>query len=1159
MRLQPASMRFEVLPARLLFALCLGWGLVSSTAAPLKRTANNTIQMPAAMDSSGYTTIEAFPGLQFEAPVALTHPPGETNRLFVVEKAGRVVVITNLASPTRTVFLDVSDRTDPGGEGGLLGLAFHPNFVNNRQFYIFYTLNASSVNRDGTRNDGLHDRLSRFIVSKGDPNSADPNSELVLISQYDRASNHNGGDLHFGPDGYLYVSLGDEGGGGDGYWNSQHIDHNFFSGLLRLDVDKRPGSLAPNQHGAATSNYRVPPDNPFVGATEFNGLPVDPSQVRTEFWAVGFRNPWRFTFDPATGDLLCGDVGQSAVEEVDLVVRGGNYGWSFFEGSLPFTGFPPFGFADIKPIAEYGRPGISPDPERQGFSVIGGVVYRGSALPELSGRYIFGDWGSGFIWALQHDGIRATEFRHLLNAPSMICFGTDPRNGDVLVGAWTILRLVRAGGGQGAPTTLSATGLFADVASLTPSAGVVPYQVNVPFWSDNAVKQRWFSVPDLAQTMTFRPDSNWTFPAGSVWIKHFDLEMIQGVPASARRIETRVLVKTKESVYGVTYRWNDTTGDATLVPPEGGNEEFIIEGALGPRRQVWRYPSQSECLSCHTSAGGYVLGFNTAQLNRESHYGGNQLQVLAEAGYLGDAIVHPENLLRLASIDDESASVELRVRSYLAANCTQCHQPGGAGRGSWDARVSVPMANAGLINGMLMEKGNNPNARVVRPGSLTDSMLFTRISHRGTGQMPPLGSSLIDTQATNLFRDWIIGVLGRPTGEPITLESVGAGTIRGLTNQQRLIPEQHYKVAAVPLAGHLFSHWDGTILSHQNPLRFAMETGIVLRANFVTNRFLAHSGLHQGVFEEDPSSNGFALSGGISVVIRKSGTFSARLDAGKKRIRFSGRFGVDGLATQQIARSFLGPLAIELALNDGDTQLIGRITASTWTASLAAVQPAKTLPRRFTWASNPDLINFNAEGSVCGTIRINAAGKATLLGTLADGSSFAHMTVLSRDGRLPVHHAGDKGSRSGVGWLGLSPDGRTVSGALEWFLVNESGDPGSVSADSSVTVICTGSLHSGVDLLPTDTLLNLTFSAGGLDGSTAASLRVPVGRKRAVNMGPPPTSLILDRQNGLFSGSFTTLESPASHRFKGVILSEQGYGIGFFLGPTGVGLVDLRY
>jgi hypothetical protein len=169
------------------------------------------------------------------------------------------------------------------------------------------------------------------------------------------------------------------------------------------------------------------------------------------------------------------------------------------------------------------------------------------------------------------------------------------------------------------------------------------------------------------------------------------------------------------------------------------------------------------------------------------------------------------------------------------------------------------------------------------------------------------------------------------------------------------------------------------------------------------------------------------------------------------------------------------------------------------------------------------------------------------------------MTVLSRDGRLPLYHAGDKGSHSGVGWLGVSPDGRTVSGALKWSLVNESGNLESVSADASVTVICTGSLHSGVDLLPTDTLLNLTFSAGGLDGPTAASLRVPVGRKRAVSTGPPAISLKLDRQNGLFSGSFTTLESPASHRFKGVILSEQGYGVGFFLGPSEVGLVDLRY
>ncbi len=172
-----------------------------------------------------------------------------------------------------------------------------------------------------------------------DPNQADASSEVILIDQYDQDDTHNGGDLHFGPDGYLYVSLGDEGCCNDIHNNSQRIDKDFFSAILRLDVDKRPTSLPANPHPSNTNNpsgainYAIPPDNPFVGATDFNEQPVEPANVRTEFYAVGFRNPWRFSIDPVTGLIYCGDVGESSVEEIDIVRKGGNYGWAYLEGS----------------------------------------------------------------------------------------------------------------------------------------------------------------------------------------------------------------------------------------------------------------------------------------------------------------------------------------------------------------------------------------------------------------------------------------------------------------------------------------------------------------------------------------------------------------------------------------------------------------------------------------------------------------------------------------------------------------------------------------------------------------------------------------------------------------------------------------------------------
>src|SRR5688572_19706748 len=287
------------------------------------RVANTTLRMPGT--PGVYRSTNAFGTNTFVAPVAIVTPPGETNRVFIVEQFGRIIVLTNIgaANPGRATFLNLTDRVRFGGEQGLLGLAFHPGYATNGYFYVSYIYPPA-----GTR----YGRLSRFQVSASDPNAAVAASEQVLIQQVDDAANHNAGDLHFGSDGYLYMSLGDEGNADDSLNNSQTITKDFYSAIMRIDVDKRPGSLTPNPHPANTNNatmsfnYAIPADNPFVGATTFNGLPVNPANVRTEFWAVGLRNPWRMSFDPVTGYLWCGDVGQNLYEEVDIIVRGGNYG-----------------------------------------------------------------------------------------------------------------------------------------------------------------------------------------------------------------------------------------------------------------------------------------------------------------------------------------------------------------------------------------------------------------------------------------------------------------------------------------------------------------------------------------------------------------------------------------------------------------------------------------------------------------------------------------------------------------------------------------------------------------------------------------------------------------------------------------------------------------
>ncbi len=379
-----------------------------------------------------YATPDAFEGLRFTSPVALVTPAGETNRLFIVERGGTIAVITNLAKPTRTVFQTFTNL-QLSGESGLLGLAFHPGHATNGFFYVFYTV----VNGSTT-----FDRLSRFQADPSNTNQALAGSEVILISQPDRAFNHNGGDLHFGADGYLYVALGDEGAGNDSFQNSQTINKDFFSGILRLDVDKRPGNLPPNSHASATANYYVPTDNPFVGATEFNGVSIDPSTVRTEFWAVGLRNPWRMSFDPATGDLYCGDVGQNAREEINIITRGGNYGWNYREGDIarPGSTAPPAAFSAVEPIFSYPRTATNGNIV-SGTAVIGGVVYRGSTIPQLHGSYVFGDFEFGNIWALRYDGTSVTNVQFLTKSSALTAFGRDPRNGDVLIASYSENRI----------------------------------------------------------------------------------------------------------------------------------------------------------------------------------------------------------------------------------------------------------------------------------------------------------------------------------------------------------------------------------------------------------------------------------------------------------------------------------------------------------------------------------------------------------------------------------------------------------------------------------------------------------------------------------------------------------------------------------------------
>lgn len=742
---------------------------VTITFSDALRIANNSLNVPSTPPPLSIQLVPAFTGIA--APVAMASPPGDTQRLFICEKNGllRLIPSVTASTPAVSTFLDLpSLLTSRGhsistsGEQGLLGIAFHPNYASNRYFYVFYSVTVGST---------TYERVSRFTTQAGNPSAADTASELILIQQIDEASNHNGGDLHFGPDGYLYISFGDEGGQNDQYNNTQNITKDFFSAIARIDVDKKAGNLAPNAHvsiplDAGVARYSVPADNPFVGATGFNGTAITPAAVRTEFWAVGLRNPWRFSFDSLTGDLWEGDVGSNTYEEVNIIAKGGNYGWAFREGNHngPKSASAPANFDTLyhkTPLYEYTHSGG--DSAFTGSSISGGIVYHGTRVSGLGGAYIFGDYGSGNIWSLVRNGANPPTVTRIAGEVGVVAFGTDPSNGDILLADFDgnrILRLTSETIADNFPATLSATGLFADLASLSPAPGLLPYQPNLPFWSDYALKSRWFIIPNATDKITASRDNSWTFPTGQIWVKHFDLETTRGDPATKKRIETRLLVKNSSGAYGVTYRWNDAGTEATLAPDGGADLDLNITVDGAPHTQHWRIPSRSECLACHTPQAGHALSFNTRQLNLTNvmnGFSGNQLTLLENAGYLANSLGSPNLLPRHLAPDDANFPVEARVRSYLAVNCAYCHKSGGSGApAAWDGRPELTLDQTGLINGYASNNGGNSSNKLVVPGDLAHSIIYNRVATaNGFTRMPPLGSSELDPQNITLLTEWI--------------------------------------------------------------------------------------------------------------------------------------------------------------------------------------------------------------------------------------------------------------------------------------------------------------------------------------------------------------------------------------------------------------------
>jgi glucose/arabinose dehydrogenase len=808
-------MRFNFLPQVLLLALlpAAPWFLPAAEAP-------NAVELPYGLERRipwttshvvgspnpplPYRVKRVFPKLTFTHPLYVVAEPGTDNVLLLqhfggYEGPGRVVRFRADPPTDKTETLLQFNRI-------AYGLTFHPDFHKNGYIYI------GSNGPDGAA--VKKDRISRFTIDRQPPYRCDPKSEVVLLEW--ESNGHNGADLGFGPDGFLYITSGDGTSDSDTNLRGQELSE-LTSKVLRIDVD----------HAAGDKPYSVPKDNPFVNR----------AGTRPETWAYGLRNPWRMTFDKKTGHLWVCQNGQDLWETAYLIRKGDNCGWSVYEGSHAFQlnrqrGPDPI----VPPTVEHHH--------TEARSLTGGIVYYGKKLPELLGAYIYGDYSTGKIWGVKHDGSKVTWHQELASTRLQIVgFGADPSGELVIVdhggGLYELEPTPKDQPRAKFPTMLSDTGLFRSVKGHVVEPALIPYSVNAPLWSDGADKERFIALPGMAQ-IDFTNGRGWNCPDGTVLVKTFSLQMQAGNSASKRRIETRLLTRQDGEWQGYSYLWNDAQDDAELVDTAGMDRVYEVQQPNGVHKQKWHYPSRTECMVCHSRAANWVLGLTASQMNRVHNYGtvsDNQLRTLEHIGvfrikylehvhewkqrlsgvgngparlyeeltddapdllfgqgerlrgvyqhvrshvpslvdqrwigpltwlerrlqkeepYSTQLLRRPSEYGRLVNPYDRSADLNARARSYLHANCSQCHVEAGGGNALMELEFTTPRRRMRVFDVKPQHHTYGiADARLIAPGHPEKSLLYLRVSRRGEGQMPPLATSEVDREAVQLLHDWI--------------------------------------------------------------------------------------------------------------------------------------------------------------------------------------------------------------------------------------------------------------------------------------------------------------------------------------------------------------------------------------------------------------------
>ncbi|WP_178984658.1 RICIN domain-containing protein [Winogradskyella helgolandensis] len=725
----------------------------------------------------------AFPNLTFNSPLTFTTVPN-SNVLIIGQQNGEIYSFENdNAVTTKNLVADLSNEVGVVWDGGFLGLEIHPEFGTPGKNYI-YTYYTS---KDENGNDYPNAFVSGFGCYKEDywggfsylrryevdpiTFTVVPGSELTMIKIRMFSSSHRGGALEFGDDGFLYLTTGEQ----SAYTKSQNITTNLDGGVLRLDVDQDPTkshnpirTLNTGRFNDEISGvgYGIPNDNPFLSPLGDNF---------EEYYTIGHRNPHRMSKDALTGTMYIGEVGAGTHEEVNILSKGKNYGWPIYEGNVAGPGVN-CGAPDDGMYNNMAHEGpLVAFPRAEANALMGGFVYRGTAMPEYYGKYICADYGTGEeIWVVDIS-TGTYELITAFSPTNIISFGEDNQGELYLLSQGnnvSLYKMTQVNGSplDNVPELLSETGAFQDLATLTPNSGVLPYELVESFWSDGAEKKRWMVIPNDGthdtpdEKISFSEDGDWEFPVGSVLIKHFELPIDDSNPNITKRLETRFSIKASTGdFYFLTYKWNANQTDAVLLE-SGLDENIEITTTSGtPRYQTWTYPSTQDCIACHNPATNGSIGPRTRFLNSNITYpqtsvNANQLVTLSHLGIL-DETIDDNTVLGYQThkaIDDPIASLDERARSYLDNNCAYCHRPGGTGeRAQFDLRLSNSLVDTGLMYAGTNEPVDGLN-RIVIAGDAENSILFHRIeSVDQTVAMPPVAKNEVDQAGVDLIEAWI--------------------------------------------------------------------------------------------------------------------------------------------------------------------------------------------------------------------------------------------------------------------------------------------------------------------------------------------------------------------------------------------------------------------